>query len=168
MIKAMVAAVFFFMLLACQNETNQRNDDAHISKLENSTVMNKQTIKSEIEDALTIYFEALNKSNVEQAVGQYTADGIFMPTGLPTATGTHELTIAYQNVFKAILLNVSFKMEEAVILEDSVVFVRTQSNGSQLIRASGQKSNELNREFFLMKKENNKWKIARYMFNQPK
>lgn len=33
MIKAMVAAVFFFMLLACQNETNQRNDDAHISKL---------------------------------------------------------------------------------------------------------------------------------------
>ncbi|MEN5432135.1 nuclear transport factor 2 family protein [Sphingobacterium faecium] len=168
MIKAMVAAVFFFMLLACQNETNQRNDYAHISKLENSTVMNKQTIKAEIEDALTIYFEALNKSNVKQAVSQYTADGVFMPTGLPTAIGTQQLKLAYENVFKAIQLNVSFKVEEIVALDDHMAFVRTQSNGTQLIRANGKKSQELNREFFLMKKENGEWMISRYMFNQPK
>lgn len=117
---------------------------------------------------MNIYFDALNKSNVQQAVGQYTVDGIFMPTGLLTATGTQELTLAYENVFKAIQLHISFKVEEIVAMDDSLAFVRTQSNGTQLIHANGQKSQELNREFFLMKKENGEWKISRYMFNQPK
>jgi ketosteroid isomerase-like protein len=91
-----------------------------------------------------------------------------MPTGLPTATGTLELTTAYENVFKAIQLNVTFKFEEIVSFDNSVAFVRTQSNGTQLVHANGKKTEELNREFFLMRNENGTWKIARYMFNQPK
>lgn len=129
--------------------------------------MKNQIAKLEIEKALDIYFDALNKSNVGQAVGQYTEDGVFMPAGLPTATGTLELTTAYQNVFKAIQLNVTFKIEEIVSPDDSVAFVSTQSNGTQLIHANGQKTKELNREFFVMRNESGIWKIARYMFNQP-
>ncbi|MBS0026445.1 YybH family protein [Chitinophaga sp. 22321] len=130
--------------------------------------MENQITQTGIEKSLSIYFEALNKSSVEQAVGQYTGDGVFMPTGLPTATGTSALTTAYGNVFKAIQLNVAFKIEEIISLDSSVAFVRTQSNGTQLIHATGQKTEELNREFFLMKKDNGDWKIARYMFNQPR
>lgn len=166
--KIMASALLLLMFVSCQNETNQRKEKAHTSKLKNSIVMENQTIKTEIENTLNIYFEALNKSNVKQAVSQYTADGVFMPTGLPTATGTQELKLAYENVFKAIQLNVSFKVEEIVALDDHMAFVRTQSNGTQLIRANGKKSQELNREFFLMKKENGEWMISRYMFNQPK
>lgn len=164
--KIIASALLLLTLAACQNETKKQKDNSNISK--KITAMENQTSKIGIEKSLGIYFDALNKSSAEQAVGQYTADGIFMPTGLPTATGTSELTMAYENVFKTIELNVTFKLEEIVSLNDSIAFVRTQSNGTQLIYANGQKTEELNREFFLMKNENGNWKIARYMFNQPK
>lgn len=124
--------------------------------------------KTQIEQTLSVYFDALNKSSVAQAVGQYTKDGIFMATGAPTAAGTTELTAAYEHVFKTLQLNVTFKVEEIVSLDEHTAFVRTQSNGTQLIHATGQTTEELNREFFLLKNENGTWKIARYMFNQPK
>ncbi|WP_316751084.1 hypothetical protein [Pedobacter gandavensis] len=73
--------------------------------------MENQITQTAIEKSLSIYFDALNKSNVQQAVGQYTGDGVFMPTGFPTARGMAELTMAYENVFKAIQLNVTFKVE---------------------------------------------------------
>lgn len=158
-----MAYAMLLFLAACQNKTNNK-----INNLNTSTEMENQTAKAKIEKSLGIYFDALNKSNVNQAVGQYTADGVFMPTGFPTASGTSELTTAYENVFKAIQLNVTFTTEEIVLCDDKVAFVRTQSNGTQLIHANGQKTEELNREFFLMRNENGIWKIARYMFNQPK
>lgn len=158
-------AALLLILTACQKATKQKQNN---STTINSATMENKTAKIEIEKSLGIYFDALNKSNVEQAVSQYTSDGIFMPTGLPTAAGTSELTTAYENVFKAIQLNVTFKIEEIVLSDNSTAFVRTQSNGTQLIHANNQKTEELNREFFLMKNENGSWKISRYMFNQPK
>ncbi|MBO9673098.1 MAG: nuclear transport factor 2 family protein [Sphingobacteriaceae bacterium] len=130
--------------------------------------MGNQSVNTAIQNALDIYFDALNKSDVAQAVGQYTADGVFMPTGFPTATGTKELNVAYENVFKAIQLKVTFKVEEIITQSEDLAFVRTESNGTQLIHANGKTTEELNREFFLMKKVDGKWKIARYMFNQPR
>ena len=166
--KMITSLVMLLTLAACQNGTKQQKNNSNIANSKNSVTMENQTVKIGIEKSLGIYFDALNKSSVAQAVGQYTADGVFMPTGFPTANGTSELTTAYEHVFNAIQLNVTFKVEEIVSLDDNVAFVRTQSNGTQLIRANGQKTEELNREFFLMRKENGIWKIARYMFNQPK
>ncbi|RKE57087.1 YybH family protein [Sphingobacterium detergens] len=152
---------------AVQHTANGQTKQLNSSKSIKSTTIKNQSAQQQIEKSLTIYFDALNKSSVEQAIGQYTTDGIFMPTGLPTATGTAQLKIAYTNVFKAIQLNVKFDIEE-INLSGDIAFVRTQSHGTQLIHATGQKTEELNREFFLLKRENGTWKIARYMFNQPK
>ncbi|WP_374464713.1 nuclear transport factor 2 family protein [Chryseobacterium sp.] len=160
-----ITAVLLFSVTACQKDIKQKKDN---SAIPNSTAMENPTTKTGIEKSLHIYFDALNQSNAEQAVGQYTSDGIFMPAGLPTASGTSELTTAYKNIFQAIQLNVNFKIEEIVTLDDNTAFVRTQSNGTQLIHANGQKTEELNREFFLMKNENGAWKISRYMFNQTR
>jgi uncharacterized protein (TIGR02246 family) len=122
--------------------------------------------KAAIEKTLNTYFDALNASNVKTAVGSYTADGVFIPNKFPTASGTEQLVTAYENVFKAIQLNVTVKIEEVIIRND-IAFARTQSNGTTLIHATGQTTSEENREFFLLIKENGDWKIARYMFNQP-
>lgn len=123
--------------------------------------------KQAIEKMLVNYFGSLNTSNVETAVGSYTSDGVFMPTKFPTAAGTAQLVAAYENVFKAIQLNVTVNIEE-VIVRDDIAFARTVSNGTTLIRTTGETVPEENREFFLLRKENGEWKIARYMFNQPK
>ncbi len=120
-----------------------------------------------IEKTLNNYFASLNVSDVKTAVGSYTTDGVFMPTNLPTATGTTQLVTAYENVFKAIQLNVTVKIEE-IIIKDDIAFARTLSNGTTLIHATGETIPEENREFFLLRKDGGEWKIARYMFNKPK
>ncbi|MHA7607899.1 YybH family protein [Elizabethkingia meningoseptica] len=155
---ALLLSIFAFG----QNKKENKSNNLNHTKMENTTE------NSKIQKSLDTYFESLNKSSVQQAVGQYAADGVFMPTGFPTATGTEQLTVSYENIFKAIQLNVTFKIEEIIYLGNDVAYVRTESNGSVTIHATGDKTAELNREFFLMKKEGGVWKIARYMFNQPK
>ncbi len=123
--------------------------------------------KAAIEMKLKTYFGSLNASDVKTAVASYTTDGIFMPSKFPTATGTHQLEIAYENVFKSIQLNVTVKIEE-IIVRDDIAFAQTLSHGTTLIHATGETVPEENREFFLFQKDNGEWKIARYMSNQPK
>jgi uncharacterized protein (TIGR02246 family) len=123
--------------------------------------------KAAVEKALNNYFNALNESDVKTAVDSYTADGIFMAAGAPTAIGTRQLITAYEYLFQAIQLSVQVTIDE-VIIKDDIAFVRTHSNGSTLIHATGENIPAENREFFLLRKEQEAWKIARYLFNQPK
>lgn len=154
-------AVLLLSFAACTNKTeNNSNNTNKITDMENQN-------KEAIEKTLNTYFGSLNASDVKTAVGSYTTDGVFMPTKFPTATGTEQLVTAYENVFKAIQLNVTVKIEEVIVRND-IAFARTLSNGTTLIHATGETTPEENREFFLLRKENGEWKIARYMFNQPK
>ena len=157
-----IVAVLLLSVVACTNETknHSNNNTQKLTEMENQN-------KTAIEKTLNTYFGSLNESDVKTAVGSYTADGIFMPTKFPTATGTGQLVTAYENVFKAIQLNVTVKIEE-LIVSDDIAFARTLSNGTTLIHATGETNPEENREFFLLKKENGEWRIARYMFNQSK
>jgi len=157
-----IVTVLLLSIAACTNKTknHSNNNTQKLTEMENQN-------KTAIEKMLNTYFGSLNASDVKTAVGSYTADGIFMPTKFPTATGTAQLVTAYENVFKAIQLNVTVKIEE-VIVSDDIAFARTVSNGTTLIHATGETVPEENREFFLLRKENGDWKIARYMFNQPK
>lgn len=157
-----IIAVLLLSVEACTNETknHSNNNSQKLTEMDNQN-------KAAIEKTLTTYFGSLNTSNVKTAVGSYTPDGVFMPTKFPTATGTEQLVTAYENVFKAIQLNVTVKIEE-IIVRDDFAFARTLSNGTTLIHATGETTPEENREFFLLRKENGEWKIARYMFNQPK
>jgi len=123
--------------------------------------------KAAVEKTLNKYFNSLNESDVKTAVGSYTTDGVFMAAGAPTAIGTAQLTTAYEYLFEAIQLNVEVTIDE-VIIKDDISFVRTHSIGSTNIHATGQKIPAENREFFLLRKEQEDWKIARYLFNQPK
>ena len=113
------------------------------------------------------YQEALNTSNADKAVSLYTKDGIFMPSGAPSAIGTENIKGSYEFVFSNIQLNIEFSIEE-IVLENNVAFAITTSKGSTLIHSTGETVPEENRELFVFKKENGEWKIARYMFNKTK
>jgi len=129
--------------------------------------MEQTTEKTAIEKVLLTYGDALNTSDVNKVLQVYTKDRVFMPTTLPTATGTEQLKESYTNIFKAIQLNVKFTIEEVVVSGD-VAFAQTSSKGTTLIHASGQTVPEENREFFFLQKENGELKISRYMFNKAK
>jgi ketosteroid isomerase-like protein len=158
--KIIIAVMLFALMASCNNQEKNNNNNQKTTTMENQE-------KEAIEKTLNTYFGSLNASDVKTAVGSYTTDGVFMPTKFPTATGTDQLMVAYGNVFKAIQLNVTVKIEE-IIIRDDIAFARTLSNGTTLIHATGETTPEENREFFLLRKDKGEWKIARYMFNQPK
>jgi uncharacterized protein (TIGR02246 family) len=129
--------------------------------------MDSITDKAAIEELLLSYGDALNASSIENILPLYTADGVFMPTNAPSATGKAQLSDSYGFVFKTIQLNVVFHINEIVVSND-MAFATTISKGTTLIHATGQTVAEENREIFVLQKENEKWKIARYMFNKTK
>jgi len=143
----------------------EKQPDTSINEINNEKMEKK--VKEQIEKLLMTYKESLNTSDVSKAVNSYTADGVFMPSGAPTANGKEAIKGAYKFVFSQIQLNIEFFIEE-IVIENDIAFAITTSKGTTLIHATGDTVPEENRELFIFEKENNKWKIARYMFNKMK
>ena len=120
----------------------------------------------QIRSVLATYERSLNTSDAALAALCYTADGIFMPTTLPTAEGAH-MEGAYRQIFEAIRLDVTFTIDELEITSDHSAYALTRSNGTQTALATGDESAESNREIFVFRHADTGWKIARYMFNKP-
>ncbi len=119
----------------------------------------------QIRELLQTYERSLNTSDAELAASLYTADAIFMPTTLPTATGP-QMRQAYEQIFAAIQLDVTFTIDELVVASDDIAYALTRSNGNQLDRAADASTSEANREIFIFQRVDGSWKIARYMFNK--
>ena len=142
----------------------EKKQDVSINQVNNQKMEKKD--KEQIEKLLMVYKESLNTSDVSKAVNCYTKDGVFMPSGAPTASGSN-IKGAYEFVFSQIQLNIEFYIEE-IVIENNVAFALTTSKGTTLIHATGDTVPEENRELFVFEKENGEWKIARYMFNKMK
>ncbi len=121
----------------------------------------------EIKNLLFTYRDALNASDVGKVLSLYTENGIFMPSGAPTSTGTEQIKGAYEFVFSNIKLSIEFYIDE-IIVNGEYAFARTTSKGTTLIHATAETVPEENRELFVLQKENGSWKIDRYMFNKMK
>jgi len=146
------------ILSSCQNTT---------VKLNKNTETMEKLAKQEIESLLMTYKGTLNTSDADKATSLYTKDGIFMPTGAPSAIGTEQIKKAYEFVFSQIQLNIEFYIEE-ITVENEMAYAVTSSKGTTLIHATGETIPEENRELFVFEKQNGTWKIARYMFNKTK
>lgn len=151
------------IILAIGFGCTERNRDKSIHHL-TMKEMEKQD-KAQIEELLTNYKASLNTSNASKAVCLYTKDGVFMPSEAPSAVGAENVKAAYEFVFSQIQLSIEFYIEE-IIVENNVAFATTTSKGNTLINATGLTVPEENRELFVFEKENEEWKIARYMFNK--
>lgn len=135
---------------------------AHKGKCSSS----KKDVIKNIRTTLKKYEAALNGNNVSGIMQLYTKDGVFMPQHSPSQIGHTAIKAAYQNVFKAIDLDVSFKVHELKLVSYNWAYLRTSSKGSVTINKTGKKANESNNELFLMKKQSDgQWKIARYIFS---
>ncbi|MFA4080229.1 YybH family protein [Mycobacteroides salmoniphilum] len=123
------------------------------------------TNEHDIRTLLYTYEQALNNSDATLAASCYTTDGVFMPTAQPTASG-NGLREAYEQIFRAIRLSVTFTIDELVVASHNIAYALTRSKGTQTVLADDTRSAESNREVFVINKEDGAWKIARYMFNK--
>lgn len=150
------------MLLGCEAPTNGTGNQN-----ETHQTMNTANDQSAIKELLFKYRDALNASSVDQVMPLYTTDGVFMPTGFPTAVGTEQVKGAYTGVFSMIKLNIEFFIDE-IDVDGDHAFALTTSKGTTLIHATGGTVPEENRELFVLQRTEGSWKIARYMFNKMK
>jgi uncharacterized protein (TIGR02246 family) len=127
---------------------------------------NTSVDEAAIRSVMSSYEAALNASSTEAAMPLYTQDGVFMAPNNQSAVGKAALRQAYDAVFKAITLKVKFAIAELVVMAPEWAFVRTNSAGTQKIKATGATSAEANQELFIFKKgDDGKWRIARYSFS---
>lgn len=114
---------------------------------------------------LAEYGRLLNASDAERIADLYSADGIFMPQGFPTAAGRETVLQSYRAIFENITLTIEFHVDE-VVAGEGVATALTRSNGSVRVNATGVEAPESNRELFVFAQERGTWRIARYMFNK--
>lgn len=122
-----------------------------------------------IQHVIDRYEVSLNGSNTAQVMELYGQSPIFMPQHAPAQIGREAVKAAYENVFNTIKLNVKFTTHEIEVNGDTA-WVRTSSDGKTRILAPDVVVTEGNNELFVFKKENDSWKIHRYLFstNQPR
>jgi uncharacterized protein (TIGR02246 family) len=123
--------------------------------------------KTEIEQLIFSYRDALNASDASKVVSLYTADGVLLANAAPTAEGAQHVKGTYQYVFDNFKYNLEFTIIE-IVVNGNYAFARSTSKGSFVIKASGQTIADENRELFVFEKVNGQWKIARYMYNKTK
>ena len=117
-----------------------------------------------IRSLLQRYEQALNTSNTEAVTQLYSADGVFMGQHFPSSVGIEAVRHAYDKVFGAIRLTVTFDIQEVHPVTSEWAFARTNSSGTVLVHATGESSAEANQELFVFQKVEGAWKIARYCF----
>ena len=118
-----------------------------------------------IRDLLANYEKLLNTSDAAPIAALYSADGIFMPQGFPTAAGRDAVLQSYRAIFQNITLSITFKVDE-VMVGEGIATALTRSNGTVRVNATGDTVPESNRELFVFAREAGAWRIARYMFNK--
>jgi uncharacterized protein (TIGR02246 family) len=124
-----------------------------------------------ITSMLKQYERALNQSDTDAVMQLYTEDGVFMPQHFPSSVGSVAVRGAYEAVFSAIRLTVTFDVQEVHTIAAGWAFARTNSAGNVLVHATGETSAEANQELFVLRQVDRVWKIARYCFsttNLPK
>ncbi len=153
------------VLLIASCDLNQHQSQS-INQSQSKDVMEKSE-KERIENLLSEYKKSLNSSDAKLAQSLYAKDGIFMPSGAPSAIGSENILKSYEFIFSQIQLNIEFFIEE-ILVEGDFAFATTSSKGTTLIHATKETVPEENRELFVFEKTDGNWKIARYMFNKTK
>ena len=111
------------------------------------------------------YEQAMVGGDPDLAASCWTDDGVLIPAALPTATG-QAIRETYVRTFAAVRLDFAFTIDELVVMSDTYAYLRTRSNGTQTVLATGTETPGSNRELFILRHDSGAWRFARYLYNQ--
>lgn len=125
--------------------------------------MNTQTDRTAVEALLADYAAALNAANTAIIHSFYTEDGLLLPQGQQDLNKA-ELVTRSESFFRQQRFRIDYSLPETLINGD-YAFVQTIAKTSSEGQKNGQVEEKTSRDFFVLKKENEAWKIFRYIFN---
>ncbi|WP_166444680.1 YybH family protein [Dyadobacter bucti] len=120
--------------------------------------------KPAIEKLLNDYAKALIDGDAATLASLYCNDGEFMPDGFATIRGAQQIHSGAQRFFQTQSLKAEFLLKNLAVERDfafaeSIATVTTENNQGQSIAVK-------TRDFFVVRREAEDWKILRYIFNK--
>lgn len=128
-----------------------------------SCTENKNPQEKRIREIIAQYQKAINSADVNSIKGLYAKDGMFIPTGFPSATGAEDIGKTYKNIFGMIKIDLTFTINKIDIYNDLAIVV-TSTNGNATSIDNGNKTPESNVELFVLENIHDEWKISRYLY----
>jgi len=120
--------------------------------------------ETKIRELIFAYQIALNNEEIEKIPALYSEQAIFMPPEIPAINGVEEIGLTYEYLFSQFDFELEFDVKEVVILEN-FAYVVSNSEGTITLESSETEETSKNQEIFILIKEDDNWKISRYMFN---
>jgi len=120
--------------------------------------------ENQIIKLLDEYASALSAGAIELIPGFYAEDGLFMPNSLKNFSKS-DFLIKSSGIF---LKTTAFKIKYAVksiVMDDNYAFVSAIAETSTRDSLTGNVTPNTTRDFFVLRKTDDDWKIYRYMFN---
>lgn len=120
--------------------------------------------KLAIKKLLDDYSRALTDGNAASLASLYYVDAEFMPDGHPTIRGARQIKRSAEAFFQTRTLKAEFSLNDLVFERD---FAFVQSTATiETDRDQGKSFPTKTRDFFVLQRQAEDWKIFRYIFNK--
>ncbi|MCX8534131.1 YybH family protein [Chryseobacterium luquanense] len=133
----------------------------NINEIFNLEMMNHH--KNVIKESIQNFELALNSGNIESVLSFYSEDAVFMPDGFSTLKkgeiGRSRSNFLTEKDFKIKFDNLK------IDVKDNFGFVEAVANTSEIDPKGTSKVQKTSRDFFVLRQEENQWKIFSYIFN---
>lgn len=126
--------------------------------------MNTQPDKTAVENLLTAYAKAINSANTGLIPSFYTEDGRLMPEDSKDLT-KEDLVKRSQKFFKQVRFQMNYAAPDTII-DGDYAFVQTTAKTTTTSLETSKVEDRTSRDFFVLRKEKEDWKIFRYVFNK--
>jgi ketosteroid isomerase-like protein len=129
--------------------------------------MNTQEEKQTVERFITAYAEVLNTATRNLIPTFYSRDSLFMPDRMKTFSGHDLQTKTTGSLFKKVSFHIDYSVKD-IAVDDRFAFVQALAIATTTDLLTGEQSAKTSRDFFVLRKDEDEWKIYRYMFNNVK
>jgi len=126
--------------------------------------MSTQQEKLAAEELVAAYAKILNAADSAAIPSFYTHDGVFMPDGFKTLQ-TADLVKTGGSYLKKANFQISYDLQE-VVVDKGFAFINATAQVTSTDLSTGKIINRSSRDFFVLRKQEQEWKIFRYIFNQ--
>lgn len=120
--------------------------------------------EKEIAGVLHEYAFSLNSAQCDSIAEFYTEDGQLMPEGHKTFSKADFLKNRSGNFLKRTDFKIEYTVEETIV-DGNYAFVTAVARTST-INSTGNILNKTSRDFFVLRKSDENWKVYRYIFNK--
>lgn len=124
------------------------------------------TIAVTADESVRGYFEALDRSDVDDIVSLFAADGHLMADELPTAHGAAQIRAALEDVLRVLKVTCTYEIDRVTEV-GGLAIVEAHSTDTVTMIASNSVSQIEFRELFILRRAGNGWQITDYIFNRP-